>query len=97
MSQNRKKKNSEGFSEPMRRCIGCMESKPKKELIRIAYYDGKLTVDRSGRANGRGVYLCDSEECMELAIKKNALQRSFKTGFDKETIEKVFEELKHGK
>ncbi|NLD11512.1 MAG: YlxR family protein [Clostridiales bacterium] len=79
----------------MRRCIGCMESKPKDELVRIAYYEGDLTVDASGRAKGRGVYLCRNAECMELAQKKNALQRNFKTNFDKETINRIFEELRH--
>lgn len=96
MSQNRKKKNNENISVPMRRCVGCMESKPKQDLIRIAYYEGKLSVDRSGHANGRGVYICKNEKCMDLAVKKNALQRSFKTGFDKMIIEKLFEELKSG-
>ena len=43
---------------PMRRCIGCMTSKEKQELIRIACYEGRITLDESGRAKGRGAYLC---------------------------------------
>ena len=78
----------------MRRCIGCMESKPKKDLIRIAYYEGELSLDPTGKAKGRGVYLCrDSAECAALAKKKNALQRNFKTNFPGETIEQIFKEL----
>lgn len=77
----------------MRRCIGCMESKPKTELTRVAYYQGKLTVDVKGTAKGRGVYLCADPKCHELAKKKNAFQRSFKCGFDGETIDKIFQEL----
>ena len=49
---------------PMRRCAGCMESKPKQEMTRIAFYEGKLTVDLTGRALGRGVYLC-RRSCMQ--------------------------------
>lgn len=89
------KKSSDNFKVPMRRCIGCMESRPKSELVRIAYYEGQLTVDYSGRARGRGVYLCNRPECMELAKKKNALQRNFKTNFDKDVIDDIFKELMH--
>lgn len=79
---------------PMRRCIGCMESKDKNELIRIACYEGKITVDPSGKAKGRGVYLCRNHECMEKAKKKNAVQRSLQTEMSPEEKEKLFEELK---
>ena len=78
---------------PMRRCIGCMESKPKNELIRIACYEGKLTLDETGRAPGRGVYLCKSGKCAAIAKKKKALQRSLHVELDSTETEKVFEEL----
>ena len=62
---------------PMRRCVGCMESKEKNKLIRIAGYEGNISVDLIGRAKGRGVYLCrDNEECWKKAFKKKALERS---------------------
>jgi len=78
---------------PMRRCVGCMESKPKQELIRIAYFEGELSVDRTGKAKGRGVYVCKNRECMEKAKKRRALQRNFDAGLSEETIDKIFEEL----
>lgn len=78
---------------PMRRCAACMESKPKKELIRIAYYEGTLTVDRTGRAKGRGMYLCNNAECFEKAKKRRAIQRNFEQNIPQEDIEKIFEEL----
>lgn len=78
---------------PMRKCIGCNESKPKQELIRVAYFDEELSIDKTGRTKGRGVYFCKNEECLNKAVKKNALQRSFKSSFDKETLNKLFEEL----
>lgn len=62
---------------PMRRCVGCMESKDKKELIRIAIYEGKLTVDPSGKAKGRGIYLCkNNPQCFENAVKRKAFERA---------------------
>ena len=79
---------------PMRRCVGCMESKPQGELTRIAYFEGELTVDLSGRAKGRGVYLCQDAECIEKAEKRRALQRSFRTELSKSALENVFLQLK---
>ena len=81
---------------PMRRCVGCMESMQQKELTRIAYYEGELTVDYTGRAKGRGVYLCSNPECLEKAKKKRALQRSFQTDLKKEALEAVFAQLEGG-
>lgn len=81
-------------SVPMRRCVGCMESKPKRELIRIAGYEGRIAIDPTGRAKGRGVYLCPDSECFEKAIKKRAIARSLEMEISKEQSEKLLEELK---
>lgn len=80
---------------PMRRCVGCMESKPKKELIRlVAAEDGKLLVDITGKANGRGAYLCPDSGCFALARKRKAIVRSLETSFSEEVLDSVFLELK---
>ncbi|MDX9888925.1 MAG: YlxR family protein [Anaerovoracaceae bacterium] len=79
---------------PMRRCVGCMESKPKNQLIRIAGYEGNVSIDRTGKAKGRGVYLCPNEGCFLLAHKKKAIGRGLQMKVDDETITKLFEELK---
>ena len=81
-------------SVPMRRCIGCMESKPKSELIRIACYEGEVSVDRTGRARGRGVYLCPREECLQRAAKKKALQRSLKVKITDEDAGRLLQEIR---
>ncbi len=79
---------------PMRRCIGCMQSKPKDSLIRIACHDGKVTADPTGKAPGRGVYLCkDSESCLAQAKKKKALQRSLHAEISEEELNRIFEEI----
>lgn len=81
---------------PMRRCVGCMESKPKKELIRlVADEEGGLHVDATGKANGRGAYLCPSSDCFALARKRRAIGRSLDASFSEEVLDRVFEELKH--
>lgn len=78
----------------MRRCVGCMESKPKQELIRITCYEGNVSVDPTGKARGRGVYLCRSAECLAKAEKKKALQRSFSVQLTEEQEQALMEELK---
>ena len=63
---------------PMRQCIGCREMKPKRELIRIIKNkQQELSVDRTGKKNGRGAYICPSMDCFHLAIKQKGLERSF--------------------
>ena len=80
---------------PMRRCAGCMESKEKKQLIRIAGYEGKISVDPTGRAKGRGVYLCrDSEDCWKKAFRKKALERSLGIPISDEQKEEILMQLR---
>ena len=57
----------------MRRCIGCMASFPKKEIVRFVAVDGKAVIDKEGRLNGRGAYLCRSLDCYDAAMKKKRL------------------------
>ena len=61
---------------PLRTCMGCNEKKPKKELVRIVKNkDGEIFIDRTGKADGRGAYICDSIECLEKVIKSKRLER----------------------
>ena len=79
---------------PMRRCIGCMQSREKQALIRIAGYEGKLTLDPAGRANGRGVYLClDNRDCWQKADKRRAIERNFDMAVTAETKAEIFRQL----
>lgn len=83
-----------GKKIPMRRCVGCMESKPKKELIRIvASQESSLLVDYTGKANGRGVYLCPDQKCFAMARKKRAITRGLEIDISEEQLDRVFEEL----
>jgi predicted RNA-binding protein YlxR (DUF448 family) len=74
-----------------------MESKPKQEMTRIAWFREQLSVDPTGKANGRGVYLCNDPACIALAKRKKALARAFRTKFDAEQTDPIFEELLHDK
>ena len=79
---------------PMRRCVGCMESKPKKELIRIvANKEKEVSLDNTGKAPGRGAYLCPSPDCFAKARKRKAIGRSLEAEISEETLDRLFEEL----
>ena len=80
---------------PMRRCVGCMESKSKKELIRVVCNkEGELFLDPTGKANGRGVYLCYQSACLTKAMKKNSISKSLGKEISKEDLGRIFKELK---
>ena len=75
---------------PQRTCLGCNEAKPKNELIRIVKQsDGKIFVDKTGKAEGRGAYICNNVECLEKAIKSKRLSRSFETEINNEIYESL--------
>ncbi|MCR4896332.1 MAG: YlxR family protein [Lachnospiraceae bacterium] len=78
--------------KPQRQCIGCGERHDKKDLIRIVLTpEGKLIADATGRAQGRGAYICPRPECLQLALKKKGLNRSFKRQFSQEETAAVTE------
>ena len=75
---------------PMRRCLGCMESKSKKELIRIVKdSEYNLSIDRTGKKNGRGAYFCDQEECLEKATKSKRIEKEFEMSISQEMYDKI--------
>ena len=78
---------------PMRKCIGCMESKPKKELIRIIAGEDGPVLDPGGKANGRGAYLCADPKCLARAVKKNAFERNLGIKPSPEQVAGISEEL----
>ena len=62
---------------PMRKCVGCGEMKPKKELRRIVRSpEGEISVDLTGKKSGRGAYLCADPACLAKAEKGKRLDRA---------------------
>ena len=75
---------------PMRLCVACRTGRPKRELLRIVRTtEGTVVVDRSGRLNGRGAYICPNIDCFEKAIKTKAIDRALEVHLDEETIQKM--------
>ena len=78
----------------MRMCVGCQEMKNKKEMIRVIKTpEGTFMLDATGKKNGRGAYVCPSEECLQLARKNKGLERSFKQAIPAEVYESLEKEM----
>lgn len=76
---------------PLRKCIACGENKAKKDLIRVVREKNKnILVDLSGRANGRGAYLCINSECFSKAEKTKKLSRALEV----EIPNHIYQDLK---
>lgn len=79
---------------PQRKCIACQERDSKKGLIRIVRNkEEQIFLDPSGKANGRGAYICKDAECLKKAIKTKALNKSFKIEVPNEVYENLLKEL----
>lgn len=77
---------------PERMCLVCRQKNDKSNLIRvIKQKDNSICVDLSHKMNGRGAYICNNEECVQKAIKTQALNRAFKM----QVCTSVYEELKN--
>lgn len=67
----------------LRMCMACREKKQKEQLIRVVKQkNGVIFIDKTGKADGRGSYVCNSLECLELLRKKRGLERSFRCKVD---------------
>lgn len=79
---------------PQRTCIGCNTKKDKNSLIRIVLNkDGVISIDKTGKANGRGAYICDNIDCLEKAIKSKKLEHSFERKIDDEIYNNLRNEI----
>lgn len=82
---------------PMRQCLGCREMKPKKELIRVVRSpEGNISLDFSGKANGRGAYVCPNADCLKRAIRGKALERAFSAAIPEEVYDRLRAEMERG-
>lgn len=79
--------------EPLRMCIACREMKPKKEMLRVVRNaDGEISADPTGKAPGRGAYICQNEECRKKLSGKKLLNKTFSTNVAPEVYEGIEEE-----
>jgi predicted RNA-binding protein YlxR (DUF448 family) len=70
-----------------------MESKPKRELIRITFSEDALRPDKTGKADGRGAYLCGNAECFIKAKKRRAFSRALGVELTEAQLARLFGDL----
>lgn len=68
---------------PQRICIGCLSKRPKEKLVRLVVKESQVVSDPTGRACGRGAYLCKAgkgvkKSCLKQAMEKGAFKRAFR-------------------
>ncbi len=81
---------------PMRTCIACRQMKPKKEMTRVVKTaEGEIFADPTGKASGRGAYICGAEECLKKLNDKKLLHKAFSINVAQEVYQGVEEEI-HG-
>ncbi len=82
---------------PQRQCMGCRERKAKKEMIRVVRgTDGTVNLDFSGKAPGRGAYICPNMECLKKALRSKSLDRSLEVTIPEEVYARLEKEMEHG-
>lgn len=76
--------------QPQRTCMGCNEKKDKQELIRIVKNkENEVSIDKAGRKEGRGAYICNDEKCLERVVKSKRLERVFEIKITQEIYESL--------
>ena len=82
---------------PQRQCMGCRERKAKKEMIRVVRgTDGVVSLDFSGKLNGRGAYICPDPACLKKAQKQKSLERSLEVPIPEEVYLRLEKEMGDG-
>ena len=80
---------------PMRQCSACRGHFEKRQLLRVVRTpEGTVTVDTVGKVNGRGVYICKNEACLEKAVKSTALSRALEVPVSDDVIELIRQTIK---
>lgn len=79
---------------PERKCMGCMNSFPKNQLIRVVKTkEGEISLDTTGKKAGRGAYICKSADCLKKAIKQKRLEKCFECDIPEETVKNLEESI----
>ena len=82
---------------PQRQCMGCRERKEKRAMIRVVRTpEGEVTLDFSGKKNGRGAYLCPNPDCLKKAIRAKSLDRSLEVTIPQQVIDRLEKEMEAG-
>ena len=83
---------------PQRKCVGCNEMKDKKALLRIVRSpEGEISLDLTGKKNGRGAYVCPNKDCITKAVKERRLERALEKPVSEKVYQQILEDLENGR
>ena len=74
-------------------CMACRERKNKKEMLRVVKGENGIHLDASGRAQGRGAYLCNGEECLKKLLRYKLINKTFSCDAGEEVYKTIEEEF----
>jgi hypothetical protein len=78
---------------PLRMCIACRELKEKKSMIRIVKNaEGKIFLDFSSKASGRGAYICNNPACILKLRKQKLINKAFACEVEESVYQAIEEE-----
>jgi predicted RNA-binding protein YlxR (DUF448 family) len=79
---------------PMRQCMGCNEHKPKMDLLRVVRSpEGEVSLDETGRKNGRGAYLCRDVKCLRKARKSRRIESNLECAIPDQVYDRMEQEM----
>lgn len=82
------------MEDKLRMCVACRKMQDKRNLIRIVKTkEGEISVDLTGKKNGRGAYVCKDNECLNILCKHKCLNKTFKTNIDEDVYQKIKENI----
>lgn len=82
---------------PLRQCIACRQAKEKSAMLRIVKNnEGKIFLDFSSKAAGRGAYICDEPDCIKKLKKARLINKVFSCEVD-DSVYTAIEEAYFGK
>ena len=80
---------------PLRKCVSCNNMFEKNRLFRIVKSENGICLDKTYKMQGRGAYVCKNKECIDMAIKKKAFNRSLKQAIPNEVLDSLYMELEN--
>lgn len=81
---------------PLRKCLGCNEQFPKKALVRVVRAsNGEVSLDLTGKAHGRGAYICHKKSCLDTALKRKSIQRALEVEITEAVMNALLEAIQN--
>ena len=81
------------MSTPLRMCVVCRQMKEKTDLLRVVKTNGEILADPSGKAQGRGAYICKKGDCCDKFEKQRSFERAFGCALGQNVKEEIKKEL----